>query len=80
MALGKSPAKVVAEKLRIRIGGVLVLSRGCGRRFDVRKVARHLAGREVKIACDLGLGRGRFTALTCDLSREYVTINADYHT
>ncbi len=80
MALGKSPAKVVAEKLRIRIGGVLVLSGGCGRKFDARKVARHLAGSEVKIACDLGLGRGRFTALTCDLSREYVTINADYHT
>jgi len=26
------------------------------------------------------LGKGRFTALTCDLSREYVTINANYHT
>jgi glutamate N-acetyltransferase/amino-acid N-acetyltransferase len=80
MALGKSAAKVVAEKLRIRIGGVLVFSRGCGRKFDVRKVERHMGGKKVRIDCDLGLGNGRFTALTCDLSREYVTINADYHT
>jgi glutamate N-acetyltransferase/amino-acid N-acetyltransferase len=79
-ALGKSAAKVVAEKLRIRIGGVVVFSAGSGRKFDLKKVERHLAGRKVSIDCDLGLGGGRFTALTCDLSREYVAINADYHT
>jgi len=80
MAVGKSAAKVVLEKLRIRVGGVTVCSAGTGRRFDRKKVARHLGGSEVRIDCDLGLGKGRFTALTCDLSREYIAINADYHT
>jgi len=80
MALGKSAAKVVAEKLRIRIGGVVIFSGGTGRTFDVKKVRRHLGGSEVRVDCDLGLGKGRFTALTCDLSREYIAINADYHT
>jgi len=80
MALGKSPARIAPEKLTIRIGGVTIFSRGTGRKFDTRRVRKHLAGDEVEIACDLGLGRGQFTALTCDFSREYVTINADYHT
>ena len=79
-ALGKSAAKVVGEKLRIRIGGATIFSGGTGRKFDLKKVARHLAGDEVLVECDLGLGNGRFTALTCDLSREYIAINADYHT
>ena len=34
----------------------------------------------VTISCDLHLARGAYTALTCDLSREYVAVNADYHT
>jgi glutamate N-acetyltransferase/amino-acid N-acetyltransferase len=80
MALGKSSAKVVAEKLNIRIGGVLIFSRGTGRTFDVPRVEKALQQHEVRIGVDLGLGKGKFTALTCDLSREYITINADYTT
>ena len=79
-ALGKSPAKIVPEKLRIRIGGLLVFSGGTGRKFDLPRVRRHLGGKHIRIACDLGLGQGAYTALGCDLSRQYVTINADYHT
>lgn len=79
-ALGKSAAKVVADTLTIAIGGVTIFRGGTGRKFDVKKVEKHLAGKDVRVDCALGLGRGRFTALTCDLSHEYVTINADYHT
>ena len=79
-ALGKSAAKVDPEKLTIAIGGVTIFARGGGKQFDLKKVEQHLAGKEVKVECDLHLGKGRFTALTCDLSREYITINADYHT
>ncbi|MFP4353523.1 MAG: bifunctional glutamate N-acetyltransferase/amino-acid acetyltransferase ArgJ [Phycisphaerae bacterium] len=80
MALGKSAAKVTAEKLKIKIGGVTIFSGGTGRKFDLGKVEAHLGGSEVHVQADLGLGKGRFTALTCDLSREYITINADYTT
>jgi len=79
-ALGKSAAKVDPQRLAVRIGGVTVFSAGRGRAFDPRDVSRRLAGPLVRVDCDLRLGRGRFTALTCDLSREYVAINADYHT
>jgi len=36
--------------------------------------------KHVPITVDLGAGRAHDRVLTCDLSREYVTINADYHT
>jgi len=79
-AVGKSPARVAPEKLSVRIGGVRVFSRGRPRKFDVRAVRRHLKGKTVVVDVDLGLGVGRYTAYTCDLSRGYVTINAEYHT
>ncbi|MGC9454614.1 MAG: bifunctional glutamate N-acetyltransferase/amino-acid acetyltransferase ArgJ [Phycisphaerae bacterium] len=79
-AAGKSSARVDSEKMSIRIGGVTVFSRGRGRKFDMKAVEKHLAGNKVEIECNLNLGSGEFTALTCDLSAEYVRINADYHT
>ena len=36
--------------------------------------------KEVKIDLDLGAGNGSFTVWTCDLTYDYVKINADYHT
>jgi len=80
MALGKSAAKVVPGKLSVKIGGVSVFARGRPRPFDVKAVEKHLAGDPVVIDAGLGVGKSRFTAYTCDLSREYITINADYHT
>ncbi|MCK5558207.1 MAG: bifunctional glutamate N-acetyltransferase/amino-acid acetyltransferase ArgJ, partial [Candidatus Hydrogenedentes bacterium] len=80
MALGKSPARVVADKLTISIGDQRVFACGVGRKFDAGKVRRHLRGGTVRIDCTLGFGKGSFTALTCDLSGKYITINADYTT
>jgi glutamate N-acetyltransferase/amino-acid N-acetyltransferase len=78
--LGKSPAKIDQDRTVVKLGGVKVFARGVPTDFDVKAVEKHLAGKVIRIDCDLGLGRGAFTALTCDLSREYITINADYHT
>jgi len=80
VALGKSPARVDAAKLSLKIGPTTVFAGGRGKKLDLKRVERHLAGREVAVVCDLHLGKAAYTALTCDLSREYVTINADYHT
>ncbi len=43
-------------------------------------VSASLAAPAVKIDLDCGLGSHETTVWTCDLSKEYVTINADYHT
>ena len=79
-ALGKSSARVEADKTVVKIGGVTVFSRGRPARLDLAKVEAHLKGEQVVVDAHLGLGQGRFTAYTCDYSREYVAINADYHT
>ena len=80
VAVGKSRAKVKPQKLSVKIGGVAVFAAGVPRKFSAAAVGKHLAGDSVTIDVRLGLGRGRFTAYTCDLSRQYVNINAHYHT
>jgi glutamate N-acetyltransferase/amino-acid N-acetyltransferase len=46
--------------------------------YDEAPVAAHLKGREIRIDVDLGLGEGRATVWTCDLTHGYIAINADY--
>jgi glutamate N-acetyltransferase/amino-acid N-acetyltransferase len=80
MALGKSDAKVQADKLSISIGPTRIFHRGTPTKFNARAVSKYLDSDEVHVTCDLRLAKGRFCALTCDLSRDYITVNADYHT
>ena len=80
VALGKSSAKVDPATLRVKIGSMTVFARGTGRTFDAPKLSKYLAGDSIDVLCDLGLGKAAYAALTCDLSREYIAINADYHT
>ncbi len=63
-----------------RLGPTVVFKRGTPTKFNAKSVSKHLASDEVEVVCDLRLRKGSFTALTCDLSRDYITINADYHT
>ena len=49
-------------------------------KFDAEKVSKSLARPEVLVVLDCKLGKSSFTIWTCDLSKDYVTINADYHT
>jgi glutamate N-acetyltransferase/amino-acid N-acetyltransferase len=79
-ALGKSAARVDAARTTVKIGGATVYARGRPRESALHAVQKHLAGDTVLVQADLHLGRGRFTAYTCDFSRQYVAINADYHT
>ena len=46
--------------------------------YDEAPVAEHLKGEEIDIAVDLGMGEGRATVWTCDLTHGYISINADY--
>jgi glutamate N-acetyltransferase/amino-acid N-acetyltransferase len=39
-----------------------------------------MAGRDIRIGVDLGIGRGKSTVWTCDLTHGYIDINADYRT
>jgi glutamate N-acetyltransferase/amino-acid N-acetyltransferase len=80
--VGSSGAQCSEENLTITIGNVLVYDKG-EVYFDAEteaKAAKVLQEKGFKIICDIGLGKGSFTAYGCDLGYKYVEINADYRT
>lgn len=79
MAVGKSGAYAERDKLKIAMGGTLIAANGMAvTGYDEAPVAAHIRGQEIDISVDLGVGRGSFTAWTCDLTHGYININADY--
>ncbi|MGH7777202.1 MAG: bifunctional ornithine acetyltransferase/N-acetylglutamate synthase, partial [Candidatus Dormibacterales bacterium] len=79
-ALGYSGAALELGRLSVSIGGVPVFARGAPVDPDLELVREAFERREVEISADLGLGTGEGEAWGCDLSEEYVHINADYTT
>lgn len=79
MAVGKAGEPAERDRLGIRFGNTQVARDGLVvENYDEIPVAAHLAGQEVEIGVELGLGDGRATVWTCDLTHGYISINADY--
>jgi len=79
MAVGKAGEPADRDRLSIAFGGVWAARDGLPvEGYDEAPVAAHLAGQEIDIAVDLGLGEGCGTVWTCDLTHGYISINADY--
>jgi glutamate N-acetyltransferase/amino-acid N-acetyltransferase len=80
-ATGYSGAQVDPTRISILLGDLLICERG-GRAaaFDESAAHRYLSQPEFSVHIDLGLGSGTCRFWTCDLTREYVSINADYST
>ncbi len=79
MAVGKAGEPADRDRLSIRFGATPVARNGVAvEGYDETPVAAHLKGREIEIGVDLGLGEGRATVWTCDLTHGYISINADY--
>ncbi len=79
-ALGYSGAEVDPARVVLYFGGMRVLEQGLPLPFDERAASDLLNVPEVSIDADLGLGEGVATVWTCDLSPQYVAINAEYRT
>jgi len=80
-AVGKAGEKADRDRLAIRIGGVLVAEKGqMAEGYDEAPVALHMKGRDIVIAVDIGLGKGKATVWTCDLTHGYIDINGSYRT
>jgi glutamate N-acetyltransferase/amino-acid N-acetyltransferase len=79
MAVGKSGEKADRDRLAIRIGGTDVARDGeAVPDYDEKPVARYMKGQEIDIDVDVGVGHHAATVWTCDLTHEYININADY--
>ncbi len=79
MAVGKSGEPADRDTLSVAIGGVWMARAGTVvPDYDEAPVVAHMKGGEITIAIDLGLGAGRATAWTCDLTHGYIDINGSY--
>ena len=79
-ALGNSGADIKQENVNVFIGGIQVVSGGKSVFFDQKIAKKHMKGKEVLINIMLGNGTSMATAWGCDLTYDYVKINAKYHT
>lgn len=79
-AAGYSGAMVNLEKLSIYIEGIALLEKGRPCEFDYNAMDKILSKREIQVAIDIGIGRGKSKFFTCDISYDYVKINSEYTT
>lgn len=80
-AAGNSGADVFEEKTTIRIGGLVLFSKGAIHEKNAGPVNRYLKdNRRVMIDVVVGAGSGKARVLASDLTYDYVRLNADYHT
>lgn len=80
-AAGRAGVPFSVDNASVRIGPALLFDRGQPRDEQAPLAAQYLGGSDLSIEVDLGTaGKGRATMYTCDLSAEYVRINAEYRT
>jgi glutamate N-acetyltransferase/amino-acid N-acetyltransferase len=79
-AAGRSGAAITPEKVELYIGDTCVVKGGEPFPFVKKDVVKHLNGKEVLITLNLHIDRAEAVAWGCDLSEEYVKINAEYTT
>jgi len=78
---GRSGSAFVLDRAAVRIGPVELFSAGAPHDERAADAAEYLKGRDIVVEVDLGTGgAGQSEMWTCDLSAEYVRINAEYRT
>jgi len=79
-AVGSAGVKLNLKKLSCKLGDITVFNNGSPVKFDRKKASRVVSQSEHTITVNLGAGNYSDFCYGCDLSKEYVTINAKYHT
>ncbi len=79
-AAGYSGVAVEPSHMKLWFGDVNVFANGMPTDFDEADSTRAIAGKDISIRLDLGMGSASATVWTCDLSHDYVTINGKYRT
>jgi len=78
-ALGYSGVAIKEEKIDIYFGKLRIADKGLTTGKD-KEAGEVLRGKDIKIIIDLHLGRSSAKVLTCDLTEEYIRVNAAYRT
>ena len=79
MAVGRSGELANRDRLVIWIGGQLVATKGLVfPKYSEEEAVAHMKTPAIDIRVDVGVGKGKATVWTCDLTHGYISINADY--
>ncbi len=79
MAVGKAGERADRDRLTIHFGDILVAENGwVSPEYTEEAGAAYMKQSEIVISVDIGLDSGKATVWTCDLTHQYITINADY--
>ncbi len=79
MAVGKAGEPADRDALAIRFGDILVAEQGyVAPGYREAEAAAYMKNAELALSVDVGVGSGRATVWTCDLTDRYIAINADY--
>ena len=79
MAIGKSGENIYASKIQIKFGDYLVASEGkIAKEYNENDLKEYMKWDSVNIEVNLNIGAANYTVYTCDFTRDYIDINADY--
>ena len=78
-AVGKAGEAANRDRMAIWLGDILVATEGeVAAAYRETQGAAYMKNAEISIRADVGIGRGTATVFTCDLTKDYIAINADY--
>ena len=78
-AVGKASEAANRDRMAIWLGDILVATEGeVAAAYREAQGAAYMKNAEISIRADVGIGRGTATVFTCDLTKDYIAINADY--
>ena len=79
MAIGKSGENVLASKIQIKFGNYLVTDQGkIAKEYNEKDLKEYMKWDSINIEINLNVGSSFYTVYTCDLTHDYIDINADY--
>jgi len=79
MACGKSGENIIANKMQLKIGDYLVVEQSkTAKDYKESDVKQYMKWDSINIEVNLNIGNAFFTVYTCDFTRDYIDINADY--
>jgi glutamate N-acetyltransferase/amino-acid N-acetyltransferase len=79
MAVGKAGEAADRDKMKIVFGDQIVAEKGTrAPGYNESAATKAASGREVEIAIDVGVGKGKARVWTCDLTHGYIDINGSY--
>jgi len=79
MGIGKSGENIIPEKIEIKIGEFKVAEKGkVAENVDEKKIKEYMKWESITVEINLRIGQAHYECYTCDLTKDYIDINADY--